>query len=595
MCGLFGVYRPEGFSPDDIDRAHRARDTLFHRGPNHGGATITSDLYHGFRRLSIIDLSAAGNQPMESADGKVAITVNGEIYNYRELRAELTARGCVFRSQSDSEVVLHGYQLWGLEELCERMDGMYAALIHDQATGKIHAIRDRPGMKPLFYFHSGRCFAWASELKALVTWLGDDLPAVDETSVLDYLALRYIPAPKTLYRNVFKLPAANRLTFDCASGSLSLGRYWNLPAEIRQASDEQLAEGLRERMQGSVQAHMVSDVPVGYFLSGGVDSAVVLSHAAKLNRDAKAFSIGFEDPRFDESRDASTMAAHLGVEHKIRILEPDETDDIFERTRQWYDEPLSDKAAVPAFRVSEFASEHVTVVLTGDGGDELFGGYRWYETFNEIRRKQRVIRLGSKAGWPFRNRNMRLLSTRDPIELYPVLRSGLTRARRNTYRQRLGIHPDYDELAHLREWWKPELGSFRSLQYLDFHTNMPNNILTKVDRLSMSVSLEARIPFLSRSIVEYAFSLPESFVYRGGKRKGGLKYAYRGILPAETLNRRKQGFGIPRTWKKAAVESQSEGSYIEAVLASFTNDKSPKGINRDSGAGTVLGVSDMSA
>jgi asparagine synthase (glutamine-hydrolysing) len=181
---------------------------------------------------------------------------------------------------------------------------------------------------------------------------------------------------------------------------------------------------------------------------------------------------------------------------------------------------------------------------------------------------------------------MRLLSTRDPIELYPVLRSGLTRAQRNIHRQRLGISADYDELAHLREWWKPELGGFRSLQYLDFHTNMPNNILTKVDRLSMSVSLEARIPFLSRSMVEYAFSLPESFVYKDGKRKGGLKYAYRGILPAETLNRRKQGFGIPRSWKKAAVDSQSEGSYIEAVLASFTNGKLSNGAIRSSNRGT---------
>src|SRR3569832_155435 len=192
MCGLFGVYRAEGFSPDDIDRANRALDKLVHRGPNYGGARITNDLYHGFRRLSIIDLSEAGNQPMVSADGKIAITVNGEIYNYRELRADLSARGCVFASQSDSEVILHGYRMWGLEELCDRIDGMYAAVIHDVEQRKLHAIRDRPGMKPLFYFLSGRQFAWAAELKALQEWLGNDLPPVDETAIMDYLAFRYI-------------------------------------------------------------------------------------------------------------------------------------------------------------------------------------------------------------------------------------------------------------------------------------------------------------------------------------------------------------------------------------------------------------------
>ncbi|MER9797563.1 asparagine synthase (glutamine-hydrolyzing) [Mesorhizobium sp. M0142] len=569
MCGLFGVYRAEGFSPDDIHRADQARDTLVHRGPNYGGARVTSDLYHGFRRLSIIDLSAAGNQPMVSADGKFAITVNGEIYNYRELRADLIAKGCVFTSQSDSEVVLHGYRVWGLEELCEKLDGMYAAVIHDGERRKLHAIRDRPGMKPFFYFHSGRRFAWASELKALQAWLGDDLPPIDETAVLDYLACRYIPAPKSLYRNIFKLPAASRLTFDLETGRVDVGRYWTMPTELRSDNDDRLADGLRGRMQASVAAHMVSDVPVGYFLSGGIDSAVVLSHAVAVNPTAKAFSIGFEDPRFDESAQAAKVAALFGAEHAIRILQPTELDDVFDRTREWYDEPLSDKAAVPAFRVCEFASRDRTVVLTGDGGDELFGGYRSYKRFSGIRRKQRFLPFGSQSGWRLKDRNLRLITTRDPVELSIAIGSGRTRWQRDVYRERLAIAADYDELAHLRAWWKPELGPLRSLQYLDFHTSLPNNILTKVDRLSMSVSLEARIPFLSRTMIEYAFSLPESFLYKDGQLKGGLKYAYRNVLPASTLKRKKQGFGLPQSWKRTAVASQSEESYQEAVLSGF--------------------------
>jgi asparagine synthase (glutamine-hydrolysing) len=572
MCGLFGVYRPEGFSPDDIDRADRARDTLQHRGPDYGGARVMNDLYHGFRRLSIIDLSAAGNQPMVSADGKVAITVNGEIYNYRELRADLVTQGCVFASRSDSEVVLHGYRIWGLEGLCDRLDGMYAAVIHDAEHRKLHAIRDRPGMKPLYYFHSGRRFAWASELKALKAWLGDDLPPIDETSILDYLAFRYIPAPKSLYRNIFKLPAANRLTFDFETGRVDVGRYWTTPTEIRSGNDDQLADGLRDCMQASVAAHMVSDVPVGYFLSGGIDSAVVLSHAVTVNPAAKAFSIGFEDAEFDESAQAAKVAAFFGAEHAIRILHPTEVDDVFSRTREWYDEPLSDKAAIPAFRVCEFASRERTVVLTGDGGDELFGGYRWYRRFNGVRKKQRIIPFGSRTGWSLKNRGLRLITTRDPLELSIVARSGRTRAQRDVYRERLGISADYDELDHLRPWWKPELGPLRSLQYLEFHANMSNNVLTKVDRLSMSVSLEARIPFLSRTMIEYAFSLPESFIYKGGQLKGGLKYAYRDILSPSTLKRKKQGFGLPQSWKRTAVASQSEDSYQEAILSGFLNN-----------------------
>ena len=566
MCGLFGVYRSEGFTPDDVTRADEARDSLRNRGPTYGGARITQDLYHGFRRLSIIDLSAAGNQPMVSADGLIAVTVNGEIYNFRELRADLIARGCVFTSQSDSEVVLHGYRVWGLERLCDKLDGMYAAVIHDAGRRKLHAIRDRPGMKPLYYFHDAGQFAWASELKALKVWLRDDIPPIDETAVLDYLAFRYIPAPKSLYRNIFKLPAASRLTFNLDTGRAEVNRYWTLPTDMRSGSDDHLADGLRDRMRASVLSHMVSDVPLGYFLSGGIDSAVVLSHAVAINPAAKAFSIGFDDPKFDESAQAATIAQKFGAAHAIRILHPTEVDDVFSRTQEWYGEPFSDKAAVPAFRVSEFASRDVTVVLTGDGGDELFGGYRWYRAFDGVRKKQRFIPFGSNAGWPLKNRDFRLISTRDPMELYVAVRSGRTRSQRDVYRKRYGIPSDYDELSHLRAFWKPELGPLRSLQYLDFHTNMPNNILTKVDRLSMAVSLEARIPFLATAMIEYAFSLPETFLYKGGQLKGGLKYAYRDIIPASTLKRKKQGFGLPRDWKQLAVASQSEDSYQEAIL-----------------------------
>lgn len=567
MCGLFGLYRPQSLSPGEIARADAARDTLHHRGPDWAGKWTADGLYIGFRRLSILDLTEAGRQPMVSVDGRTVITVNGEIYNFRQLRAELIGAGHVFRSQSDSEVVLHGYRQWGIERLCEKLDGMYAALIYDSDRRLIHAIRDRAGMKPLFYFHAGRSFAWASELKALEAWWGNDCPAVDETALLDFLAVRYIPAPKSVYRSVAKLPPASRLTFDTSSGSVQVRRYWTLPTELCTGSDDELSDELQDRIQTSVESHMISDVPVGYLLSGGIDSAVVMSHAIRVNPKATAFSIGFDDPSHDETRYAKIISRRFGVDHKIKVLERDEIDDIFVRTRRWYDEPFSDAAAVPMFRVSEFARADVTVALTGDGGDELFGGYRWYNSYNEARKKLRWAWLISRFRSGGGHRAM-LRNARDSVELYAIVRHGLPKEKRDAYRREWNIPKDYDELWHFREWWKPELGLRRSLQYLDFHTYLPNNIFTKVDRLSMAVSLEARIPFMARSVIEYAFSLPETFIFRGGVLKGGLKYAYRKTLPQEILERPKQGFSIPsRSWKKAAIGMK--GTYQEAVLREF--------------------------
>lgn len=564
MCGLFGaILRDKG----DIEKARRVRDVLTHRGPDQAGEFLHFPVYIGHRRLSILDLSEAGRQPMISDDGKVAIAVNGEIYNFMALRRELESAGYVFRSRSDSEVVLHGYRHWGLEGLARRVDGMIAAVIYDDAEKTVHAFRDRAGIKPLFYHHDGNSFAWASELKALQHWLPAEKKTVDNTALYDFLIYRYIPAPKSLYRNIFKLPLAHMLSFRVKDGALSVKPYWNFQVSERNDPHEKLAEELAALLRDSVRAQLVADVPVGFFLSGGLDSSIIAHHAVETGGDTQAFSIGFDDRTHDETDYARLMAKHLDLRHIVKTLSREETENIFERMRLWYDEPFSDTSAVPTFRVCELARQSVTVSLSGDGGDELFGGYKWYDTFAKIKRAQKFLIPVKKYGNGFSGRLSRL-SIRDPLELYTVIRSGLPWHERKKYRTRFNIPQDYDDHWHFRAHWNPAYGLRKSLQVLDFHTYLPNNIFTKIDRLSMAVSLEARVPFLSNALIDFSFSLPESFIYKGGMLKGGLKSAYRGVLPDAIIDRPKKGFSMPvNSWKKGSLGSHK--TFQEAVLSDF--------------------------
>ena len=572
MCGLFGTVL-RGNDPSQVVRARNARDSLTHRGPDQAGEWICGGVYMGHRRLSILDLSDAGRQPMVSDDGMTGISINGEIYNFKTLRDELENAGHIFKSKSDSEVVLHGYLHWGLEGLAQRLDGMYVAVIYDHRRNCIHIIRDRAGIKPLYYHHNGQEFSWASELKALDCFLPAEKKIVDRTAFYDFLIYRYIPAPKSMYKNIYKLQAGSLLTLRLDSGNLDVRKYWNLPVCERSAPHDQLAEELVSLMQKSVEEQVVSDVPVGFFLSGGMDSSVIAAHMAKMDIRCRAFSIGFDDKLHDETHYARLVAERLGIPHTVKILGIEEIENIFGKLRAWYDEPFSDTSAIPTFRVSELARQSVTVSLSGDGGDELFGGYNWYTTFNKIRAVQKYFPAGCRAGWPLPDSGISgrifRLSIRDPLELYAVIRSGLPAHRRQKYRERWEIPDDYDDMWHYRAHWNPEYGAWKSLQALDFCTYLSNNILTKIDRLSMAVSLEARVPFLSKDLIEFAFSLPESFLYREGQLKGGMKYAYRDRLPAEILNRSKKGFSMPiDSWRERSLGSA--GSFQEAALQEYS-------------------------
>lgn len=577
MCGLFGIAvlgQNTGLSGDDLDRARRARDTLSHRGPDQSGESIAASVYMGHRRLSILDLSESGRQPMVSQDNRIAITVNGEIYNFKTLRQDLERAGYKFRSQSDSEVVLHGYSHWGLAGLAERMDGMYVAAIHDRQKGTLSFIRDRVGIKPLFYYCDGKDFAWASEAKALLDW-GKDRCPVDREALYDFLTYLYIPSPKSAWKNIFKLQPAHILTVDVLQGTFRSSRYWELPHGHRTDDDRTLCEELVSLVEKSVREQLVSDVPVGVFLSGGVDSTVLLYHSAKIHLGIAAFSIGFDDINHDETAYARIASEFFGTPHHIKTLHSDEARDIFSRTIQWYDEPFSDIGAVPTFRLCEFARKFVTVALGGDGGDELFGGYTRYHTFQRIcHARSKWPYFGTAHGFPLSGQNavmrkLAFMSIKDPIRLYAQLRGGLSWQQKTPYRRAFDIPDGYDDLWHFRQFWRDDLPVVRRLQTLDFLTYLPENIFTKIDRLSMAVSLEARVPFLSRALIEFAFSLPESFTLKNGSLKGGMKSAYRPFLPAVILDRPKKGFSMPMKSWKATGDSRT---YPEGILKTFLSN-----------------------
>ncbi len=552
MCGFIG-------GTDPAWDYTGALASLVHRGPDASGLDLDGPVRVGFRRLAIIDLDEAANQPMFSADRRRWIVFNGEIYGFERLRDELERAGHAFRTKSDTEVLLNAYLEWG-DGFVEHVDGMFAIAIWDGEARRLHLYRDRPGIKPLYYYHDGRRFAFASELKAIEKLLRGESLSIDGSALYDFLGYRYVPAPKTLYRNCYKLEPGHRITYDPETGRLEDGRrYWQLPADVEALSldADEAAEELRGLIDASVRDQMIADVPLGFFLSGGIDSSVVVASAAGTGRRVSTFSIGFDADDVSETPYARMVAERFGTDHHERILMQDDAQELLPKLRDWFDEPFADESAMPTWLVSRTAREHVTVVLTGDGGDEVFGGYRTYPRYARYARwptwpraidhacgrlRRRLHRRGSFS----RLLGLLEMGMADGPELWARIMAGMPPATKTEYRRRFELPDDYDDWWHFRDHWRDDLPLRTRLQYLDFHTFLPGLVLTKVDRTSMDVSLEARVPLLARSIIEFSFALGEDVRYAGGELKGLLKHAYREILPAAILDRRKKGFGIPR-------------------------------------------------
>lgn len=555
MCGIVGLCRTErGSAPPWLARG---RDAIKHRGPDDAGEFWSPDGTVGLahRRLSIIDLTETGHQPMPSSDGRLWLIFNGEIYNFRELRQELEAHGASFRTSSDSEVILAAYRKWGADCL-GRLNGMFALAIYDQDAKTVLLARDRAGEKPLFYAEGQREIRFASELKALMS--DPTFPRrVDQSSLDCYLAMGFVPGDRCILDGVKKLPAGHALLFDCASGRVQRWRYWSPPDYAPEPNEslDALLEEFEVLFEDAVQRQLIADVPVGLLLSGGVDSSLVTAMAARRGRHLSTYTVGFtEFPDYDESRHARLVAEYFGTDHtelKADSVEPD----ILPQLARQYDEPIIDSSMIPTFLVCKQIRARCKVALGGDGGDELFGGYYSHSRMAELQRiRRRVPAVAGRAisrtaertlPMGYKGRPFAMMLGIDVDVDVPIFHMQFDRTSR---RQLMSAQPAWPYHAEdIRRRRIPRaVDPVDRVTRLDFADYMAEDILVKVDRASMLNSLEMRCPFLDHRLIEFAFGrVPSRFKAAPGERKILLRKFAEKVLPPEFDRTRKQGFGIP--------------------------------------------------
>ena len=589
MCGLAGILDAarDGPGPEVEALIRRMTDRLTHRGPDDAGVHCEPGIALGHRRLSIID-RAGGQQPLTNEDGRVWTVYNGEIYNHGELRQRLQAVGHVFRTHCDTEVIVHAWEEWG-ERCVEHFRGMFSLAVWDQRTRTLFLARDRLGIKPLCYAElpDGRLL-FASEIKALLA-CPELSRSLDPLAIEDYFAYGYIPDPRSIFAAVRKLPPGHTLTCrrGCAPGEPRC--YWSPRFEAAGTVDPDTAvEAMRSRLHEAVAVRLESEVPLGAFLSGGVDSSAVCALMQPLSeRPVDACSIIFGDPRYSEAEYAQAVAHHLGLSHHLYEVRPDRFE-LIDQLARLFDEPFADPSALPTFEVSRLARQHVTVALSGDGGDEVFAGYRRYRGYaREARVRDRLppwLRRGvfgplarwyPKADWA--PQALRAKATFEALGADPVggyLRSvavvddaqrGLLFSDR--FRRELqGYHAVEVLRGHAAD--APTADPFAFVQYLDLKTWLPGDILTKVDRASMAHGLEVRVPLLDHHLVEWAGGLGSQLKVRRGEGKWLLKRAFESDLPRDVLYRRKQGFDLPiAEWFRGPLRSRVRDTVLGQRLA----------------------------
>ena len=562
MCGIAGFVDADHHDRPDLNLVHRMCEVIRHRGPDDEGIHVEPGVGLGMRRLSIIDL-AGGRQPIHNESGTVWVVFNGEIYNYQELRSELEAHGHHFYTSSDTETIVHAYEQWG-EAAFARLRGMFGIALWDRSTRTLLLARDRAGQKPVHYAAGDGRLYFGSEIKSLLA-----APAIEprlNVAALDhFLAFLYTPRDTSIFEGVHKLPPGHFLTWH--DGRIAVRRYWQIAAdEPFGGSEADAVDALRAVLGDAVRSHMISDVPLGAFLSGGVDSSAVVGMMAQSSpRPVKTFSIGFDDPDVDELDHARTVARHFGTDHHEFVVRPDGLailDDLIAH----FDEPFADSSAIPTWYVSEIARRHVTVVLSGDGGDELFGGYDRYLPHPRVAQFDRLPIPGKRAAaalaWPLlphgiTGKNFLRHVARDAAGRY-LDSVGFFHAdeRAALYtgdmRDAAGLDAERRLARHFERF--AALPHDSRMMRFDFETYLPEDVLTKVDRMSMAHSIESRVPLLDNRVIDFAASLPARFKIKNGRRKHILKETLQTILPGSILARRKQGFGIPLgTWFRGGL------------------------------------------
>ena len=562
MCGITGMASfTKHFRPDRIKITKMVK-TLIHRGPDAEGIELADNVALGMRRLSIIDIETGG-QPIFNEDRTIALVFNGEIYNYLELRRTLQSLGHKFYTQSDTETIIHAYEQFGMD-FPKRLNGMFAIALHDKKNNKLILVRDHLGIKPLYYCFTDKYLIWGSEIKAILA-SGIVDKELDFDAVKQFLAWEYVPGTSTLFKNIKKLAPATILMVDLNNPVCTPCSYWdiNMNASDQVRSDQEWFNLLDEQIKCSVKRQMISDVPLGAFLSGGVDSSLIVAGM----QDAKTFSIGFSDQSYNELPWASMVADHLGVEHIQEIISPHVVDQ-FDHLLYFMDDPIGDFSIFPTFLVSRLARSHVKVVLSGDGGDELFGGYETYIAHSLAKRYAKIPSSIIKYLFlPLANslkpREMKkgLINKSKRFLEGLTLPQNLAHARwrlfaseehiRSIFTEEVSAEFNSHTYQHILDLFahSKHLGALNSQLYVDVKSYLADNILTKVDRMSMAVSLESRVPLLDVDLVDLAFQIPEQLKVRHHNTKVLLKRIAAKYVPEKAVYRPKEGFSIPiKNW-----------------------------------------------
>lgn len=566
MCGFVGF---TGHVENDERVLKAMMDRIVHRGPDMGGTHIKDGVALGFRRLSILDLTEAGAQPMGNEDGSVFVVFNGEIYNFQELRAELEAAGHTFHCDADTEVLVHGYEEWG-EGLVDRLRGMYGFVVHDMRSGKLFGARDIFGIKPFYYYQSDEGdLLFGSEIKSFLEH-PHFKKAVNKKALRPYLTMQFPATDETFFAGVYKLPAAHCFTFDIAAARMDVRRYWDADfSDDDSKTFDEYVEECDEVVHESVAAHRIADVKVGSFLSGGVDSSYI---AACLMPD-KTFSVGFEYKDFNETNYAAELSDKLGIENYRKMVTADEFFEVLPQIQYHMDEPQSNLSSVPLWFLAQLAAEQVTVVLSGEGADELFAGYAYYEDVPSLARFKRVVPRGIRralgrfvADKPyFKGRNFLLKAAEMPEKWF----TGQAFVYRpdeidDIVRPEYAGGPDAFELCAPVYDRVQDFCDLSKRQYLDMNMWLPGDILLKADKMCMAHSLELRVPFLDKKVMEFAQHIPARFRVNENGNKQVVRHAANRVLPDEWATRPKKGFPVPlKFWLR-------EQKYYDYVKEYFT-------------------------
>ncbi|QAU35398.1 XrtA/PEP-CTERM system amidotransferase [Janthinobacterium sp. 17J80-10] len=587
MCGIVGIFDPRGEQAIERVVLHAMNERQHHRGPDEGDLHIETGVGLGHRRLSVIDLST-GQQPLFNEDNSVVIVFNGEIYNFRELMAELVGLGHVFRTHSDTEAIVHAWEEWG-EASVSRLRGMFAFAIWDRNSKTFFVARDRLGIKPFYYAQTtDGSFIFGSELKALLAH--PMLPrTIDPCAVEEYFAYGYVPEPRTIYQGVFKLEPGHTLTLRVGASMASPKPYWDVPfLPLGTLTEADAASELNERLREAVQSHMVADVPLGAFLSGGVDSSAIVATMAGLTQEpVNTCSIAFNDPAYDESAYAAQVATQYKTRHHSETVDKDDYA-LLDTLADLYDEPYADSSAIPTYRVCQLARQRVTVALSGDGGDENFAGYRRHRLAMAEQRVRSAMPLALRKPlfgvlgkiYPKADRAPRFLRAKTTFE-------ALSRDLVDGYFHGVSVMPDRVRHRLFSTAFRASLQGYGAaevmrrhasaaptddplslIQYLDMKTWLPGDILTKVDRASMAHALEVRVPLLDHQLVEWISGLPSSLKLRGQEGKYIFKKALEPQLSHDILYRDKMGFSIPlASWFRGPLRQRVREALLGPVMA----------------------------